>query len=199
MRGGGGTLGKHHRRDDCRAKYGFDGKGMWGVYGAWPAQQPMTGAVAQIRGGPLAPGVMGYVTFTDIPGGTWVGVNIMGLPPYQPAQDGQGQIGPFGFHIHENGNCQVGDSSNPFMATGGHWNPTAQPHGNHAGDFPVLFSNGGRAVMGFYTDKFRAADVLGRSIIIHESPDDYRTQPAGATGKKLACGVITSCYGRMFT
>lgn len=44
--------------------------------------------------------------------------------------------------------------------------------------------------MGFFTDKFKVADIVGRSVIIHENPDDYRTQPAGASGKKLACGVI---------
>ncbi|NLG83160.1 MAG: superoxide dismutase family protein, partial [Firmicutes bacterium] len=65
-----------------------------------------------------------------------------------------------------------------------------QPHGNHAGDFPVLFSNHGRARMGFFTDRFKVVDVVGRAAIIHENPDDYRTQPAGASGRRLACGVI---------
>lgn len=67
---------------------------------------------------------------------------------------------------------------------------TGQPHGNHAGDFPVLFSNNGSSRMSFFTSKFKVADIIGRSVIIHESPDDYRTQPAGNSGRKLACGVI---------
>lgn len=147
-------------------------------------------AGAIIRGGPLAPQITGVVHFIDVPGGAWVYVDVAGLPLYQPAQAGSPPIGPHGFHIHEFGTCEVGDPGDPFQAAGGHWNPYNQPHGNHAGDFPVLFSNGGRAVMNFFTNKFRSSQVIGRSIIIHQSPDDYRTQPAGASGKRLACGVI---------
>lgn len=147
-------------------------------------------ARAILRGGPLAPQISGVVCFYDVPGGTWVYVDVAGLPPYQPAQDGRPQIGPHGFHIHEFGNCTVGNPENPFQAAGEHWNPYNQPHGNHAGDFPVLFSNGGRAIMGFFTNKFHVAQVIGRAVIIHQGPDDYRTQPAGASGKRLACGVI---------
>lgn len=64
------------------------------------------------------------------------------------------------------------------------------PHGNHAGDFPVLFSNNGYARMSFFTDKFRVRDIIGRSVMIHENPDDYRSQPPGDSGKRIACGVI---------
>jgi Cu-Zn family superoxide dismutase len=64
------------------------------------------------------------------------------------------------------------------------------PHGNHAGDFPVLFSNDGYARMTFFTNKFTVAQVIGKAVIIHESPDDNKTQPAGAAGRRLACGVV---------
>jgi Cu-Zn family superoxide dismutase len=147
-------------------------------------------AVANIQGGPLAPDIKGTVTFRSVQGGTKVTVEVWGLPRYQPAVNGQQQVGPHGFHIHEVGICKVGDTSNPFMAAGGHWNPDNQPHGNHAGDLPVLFSNNGIAYMTFFTDKFTVAEVIGKSVIIHESPDDYRTQPAGNSGRRLACGVI---------
>ncbi|MHB1167600.1 MAG: superoxide dismutase family protein [Carboxydocellales bacterium] len=147
-------------------------------------------AVARICGGPLAPQLSGVVWFTDVPAGTEVFVEVKGLPPYQPATINNPPIGPHGFHIHEFGSCAPGDANNPFPATGEHWNPTNQPHGNHPGDFPVLFSNHGRAKMCFFTDKFKVAEILGRTVVIHQSPDDYRTQPAGASGKKLACGVI---------
>ncbi|KAB3530348.1 superoxide dismutase family protein [Alkaliphilus serpentinus] len=145
---------------------------------------------AIIKGGPLAPNINGVVYFVDIPEGTQVCANVNGLPPFKPATNSSDPIGPHGFHIHEFGNCEVGDPSNPFQLAGGHWNPDNQPHGNHAGDFPVLFSNNGAARTCFFTNRFKPWEVLGKSIIIHQSPDDYRSQPAGDAGKRLACGVI---------
>lgn len=70
------------------------------------------------------------------------------------------------------------------------YNEDAQPHGNHSGDFPVLFSNNGYARMSFFTNKFKPEDVIDKSVIIHLNPDDYRSQPAGNSGKRIACGVI---------
>ena len=147
-------------------------------------------AVAEIRGGPLAPQIQGSVIFQDVSGGVWVSVDVRGLPHYRPPEAGYPAVGPHGFHIHQFGDCMTGDPDNPFQGAGGHYNPDNQPHGNHAGDFPVLFSNRGLALMGFFTDRFKVADIVGRSVIIHENPDDYRTQPAGAAGRRLACGVI---------
>ncbi|KXG74827.1 superoxide dismutase family protein [Thermotalea metallivorans] len=147
-------------------------------------------AVACMRGGPLAPDLKGVVYFKDVPGGTEVYANISGLPPYLPGDKNKDPIGPHGFHIHEKGDCTVGNPEDPFRAAGEHWNPTNQPHGNHAGDFPVLFSNDGIARMTFFTNKFKVQDIIGKAVIIHQSPDDYRTQPAGDAGKRLACGII---------
>lgn len=147
-------------------------------------------AEAHIQGGPLRPQIRGIVRFVNVAGGTQVCVNISGLPPYQPAQGDTPPIGPFGFHIHEFGNCAIGDPTEPFRAAGEHWNPTNQPHGNHAGDFPVLFSNDGRAITCFFTNRFKVPDIIGKAVIIHQNPDDYRSQPAGNAGKRLACGVI---------
>ena len=146
--------------------------------------------IAVLQGGPLAPELEGTVTFHSVPGGTEVCVNVTGLPAYRPAKGNRPPIGPHGFHIHECGNCQVGNPEDPFTKAGSHWNPANQPHGNHAGDLPVLFSNHGRASMCFFTDKFKPKDVVGKAVIIHQGPDDYRTQPAGDAGKRLACGVI---------
>jgi Cu-Zn family superoxide dismutase len=146
-------------------------------------------AMATIRGGPLAPDIIGTVVFRDVSGGTEVSVEVNGLPSFRRIP-GKPPIGPHGFHIHEFGNCTVGDPKDPFQAAGGHWNPDNQPHGNHAGDFPVLFSNNGYAKMTFFTNRFRVAEIIDRSVLIHESPDDYRTQPAGNSGRRLACGVI---------
>lgn len=44
--------------------------------------------------------------------------------------------------------------------------------------------------MTFFTDKFKVADIIGKSVVIHENPDDYRTQPAGNAGKMIGCGGI---------
>lgn len=153
----------------------------------WGLQPRAAGFAAELRGGPLAPEIRGTVTIRPARGGSWVTVRVEGLPGYSP---GPPPTGPLGFHMHENGTCEVGDPNQPFLAAGGHFNPDGQPHGNHAGDFPVLFSNDGVAEEAFFTDRFRPREVVGRSVIIHQNPDDYRTQPAGDSGPRLACGVI---------
>jgi len=169
--------------------------GYYNGYSAQPIYSPnVQMAVARITGGPLAPEIRGYVWFRDVPGGTEVCVDVEGLPAYQPARRNRAPVGPFGFHIHEFGRCEVGNQQDPFQAAGGHWNPDDQPHGNHAGDFPVLFSNNGRARMCFFTNRFKVSDVIGKAVVIHENPDDYRSQPSGNSGKRLACGVIQRIY-----
>lgn len=147
-------------------------------------------AIARIMGGNLYPNVLGTVYFNDVPGGTNVISIIWGLPLYKPATDTSQSIGPHGFHIHENGICKITNSDNPFESAGGHYNPTNQPHGNHVGDFPVIFSNQGYSRMEFFTDKFKPYDVVGKSVIIHENPDDFSSQPSGNSGKRIACGII---------
>ena len=97
-------------------------------------QYPPVRAVARLRGGPLAPGIDGVVQFTAAPGGTWVCVNVRGLPPYQPAAEGRPPIGPHGFHIHEYGRCEVGNPAESFAGAGGHWNPTS----SRTGTTPVI-------------------------------------------------------------
>lgn len=151
----------------------------------YPVRQSVSRALAEIKGSEYAPNLNGYVVFTDVPNGTEVTVEVSGLPHYQPAQGDKAPIGPHGFHIHQHGDCEVGDKSNPFQGAGGHWNPTNQPHGNHAGDFPVLFSNNGYSRMSFFTNEFSAKDVVGKSVIIHLNPDDYRSQPSGNAGKRI--------------
>jgi len=56
--------------------------------------------------------------------------------------------------------------------------------------FSVLFSNGGRARMTFFENKFKIPQIIGKSVIIHQGPDDYKTQPSGNSGKMTTCGVI---------
>ncbi len=169
-------------------QYGYPG------YTYLPYRNVPAMAYARVEGGPLAPSLQGYVFFREVPNGIEVYAEVNGLPEYKPGKGDQKPIGPHGFHIHENGSCQVGDKNEPFKAAGGHWNPDNQPHGNHAGDFPVLFSNNGYSKLSFFTNRFKIEDVIGKAIIIHQSPDDFRSQPSGDAGKRLACGVIMS-YG----
>ncbi len=147
-------------------------------------------ACAIIKGSDKYPNINGVVYFADVPGGVEVHTEITGLPSYSPASGSNSPIGPHGFHIHEIGDCSPMDFKKAFTSTGGHYNPTSVPHGNHAGDFPVLFSNNGYAAMSFFTNKFKVVDIIGKAVIIHENPDDYRTEPAGNSGVRIACGVI---------
>ncbi|MEO6626123.1 MAG: superoxide dismutase family protein, partial [Burkholderiaceae bacterium] len=102
-----------------------------------------------------------------------------------------------GFHIHEKGDCSSGDG----MSTGGHFNPMGKPHGHHgsserhAGDLPALIADGaGKAVFRVEMDLITVSDgpasVVGRGMIVHVQPDDYKTQPTGNAGARSACAVI---------
>ena len=150
-------------------------------------------AKAEMMGGPLAPKINGTVSFYAAHSGTLVVAEIYNLPQIAPGTEKTPPIGPFGFHIHEGSTCDVGNSEDPFQSAMGHYNPTGQPHPLHAGDMPVLFSNSnGYAFLAFFTDRFTPRQVLNKTVIIHQSPDDFRTQPAGSAGKRLACGLIRS-------
>lgn len=156
-------------------------------------------AVAEIKGGPLKKDIRGYVSFQKVTGGVVVCAYVYGLPEYKPENNNKNPIGPFGFHIHEGETCAIGDKDNPFKAAKGHYNPRKVPHGNHPGDFPVLVASDGFAQMCFFTNKFNINEILGKSVIIHQNPDDYRSQPAGDSGKRLACGIIKSMYNRQMS
>ena len=102
-----------------------------------------------------------------------------------------------GFHVHEKGDCSSGDG----MSTGGHFNPDGKAHGehgagvHHAGDLPSLKADAsGTARLSFESGTIAvgsgANDVVGRGLIVHRDPDDYKTQPTGNSGPRLACAVI---------
>ncbi|MBM7552558.1 superoxide dismutase family protein [Thalassobacillus pellis] len=170
--------------------YAYPPNLCWSYPAQYRQQQHGKRAHAKITGGPLAERLSGDVYFYELPNGVEVFVQVQGLPEFKKGtKDGQ-QVGPHGFHIHEKGVCSVGDKKDPFQSAGEHWNPDQQPHGNHAGDFPVLFSNNGFSQMLFFTNRFKVKDIIGKAVIIHQGPDDYKSQPAGAAGKRLACGVI---------
>lgn len=105
--------------------------------------------------------------------------------------------GEHGFHIHEKGDCSSGDG----MSTGGHFNPLGKPHGHHggmerhAGDLPAVKADAeGNAKFSVMMDVITVApgptSVVGRGIIVHRDPDDYKTQPTGNAGPRIACAVI---------
>ena len=141
-----------------------------------PSANPQ--AIACVRGGMGAPKLKGTVRFYAIPGGTLVTAEVSGLP--------ENDTGFFAVHIHEGSGCGGTD----FSDTGGHYNPDAREHPRHAGDLPPLLSMAGRAFLVVETGRFTPCEVVGRTVVIHGSADDFHTQPAGNAGKKIACGVI---------
>jgi Cu-Zn family superoxide dismutase len=129
---------------------------------------------------------VGTVTFIERMGKVHVTAEVSGLAPNQE----------HGFHVHEKGDCSSGDG----MSTGGHFNPTGKPHGpqtgpHHAGDMPSLKADAnGVAKASFVLDDVTVvagpASVVGRGLIVHKDPDDYKTQPTGNAGARIACAVI---------
>ncbi len=128
----------------------------------------------------------GRVTFTPKGDKVVVVAKVTGLSP-----------GGHGFHIHEKGDCSSGDG----MSAGGHFNPLGKPHANpstpdrHAGDMPMLVADSAgnasyTAELDVITIGGGAADVLGKGLIVHKDPDDFKTQPTGNSGARVACGVI---------
>ncbi len=110
--------------------------------------------------------------------------------------------GSYGAHIHAVGRCDAAD----FASAGPHWNPTGQQHGKnnpqgmHKGDLPNLVVGADRR--GFFEVTVPGApisngstplmDADGAAIVIHERADDYRTDPSGNSGARIACGVFGS-------
>ena len=136
------------------------------------------GAAAHVTGGADPSGPVGWVIFQPQGRRVLVTAQIRGLP--------DNETGFFALHIHEGAAC----SGEGFPMTGSHYNPTNAPHPRHAGDLPPLLSCGGEAYLQVLTDRFTVADITGRTVVIHNGADDFRSQPAGNAGEKIACGVI---------
>lgn len=73
---------------------------------------------------------------------------------------------------------------------GNHYNPPNSSHPNHAGDLPPILSGNGYGWIAFYDKRFNLSEIIGKSIIIHDMSDDFKSQPAGNSGMKIGCGVI---------
>lgn len=143
-------------------------------------------AIAQMRGSDEYPDLRGSVTFTQMQAGVLVTAEIYGLP-----LGGKCERGIFGFHIHSGGSCGAG-GDNPFSEAGGHYDNEGCPHPYHAGDLPPLFGNRGYAYMSVFTDRFTVREIIGKTVIIHDKPDDFTSQPSGNSGNRIACGEIVS-------
>lgn len=101
-------------------------------------------------------------------------------------------------HLHEIGDCSAEDGT----SAGGHWNPTGHDHGKwgsdpyHLGDVGnIKIGEDGKGSLSLSTDRWKMGggsdnDVMGKAIIIHAGPDDFETQPTGAAGGRIGCGVI---------
>ncbi|MBR6510607.1 MAG: superoxide dismutase family protein [Clostridia bacterium] len=135
-------------------------------------------AIALIKGEKTAPTISGTIKFYQKSNRVLIVADIIGLP--------HTDTGFFGLHIHEGNDCGGIDFSN----SKGHFNPSNSPHPKHAGDLPPLMLCGNMAHLSVITDRFKVSDIIGRTVIIHNMPDDFTSQPSGNSGQKIACGII---------
>ena len=128
-------------------------------------------AKAYIKGGKKYPKINGIVTFKETKNGIILTAKINNLPQSKDKCGGRF----FGFHIHEGTSC-TGNSNDEFANAKTHLNPANCPHPFHIGDLPPLIENNGYAYMSVLINKFKIKDILGKVIIIHDSPDDFTTR-----------------------
>lgn len=133
--------------------------------------------------------VSGVVTFKETNGEVYMMAKLTGL-----------DAGEHAIHIHETADCSSADGK----STGGHWNPTAQPHGKwgaaegfHKGDignFTADADGNGEIMMNTKEWCIGCDDsnknILGKAIIVHQGTDDFTSQPSGAAGARISCGGI---------
>jgi Cu-Zn family superoxide dismutase len=131
----------------------------------------------------------GQVTLVERGDGMDLKLTVRGLP-----------AGQHGVHLHMVGSCNAPD----FVSAGGHLNPHAKmhgslnPQGSHLGDLPNLdVGSGGTGSLtarlaGTKAELWQALfDGDGTALVVHATADDYRTDPTGNSGGRIACGVIT--------
>ncbi len=129
---------------------------------------------------------VGTVTLTAVPAGVLLDADLTALP-----------TGDHAFHIHGTGKCEPPD----FKSAGGHFNPEEDKHGlmseagPHAGDMPnIHVPESGKLHIEVMNQMVSLQGLFagdGTAIVIHQGGDDYKTDPAGSAGPRIACGVIT--------
>ena len=156
-----------------------------------PVQTPEPVAVSNVAIAELKRGdgsSAGVATLSDRSDGLWLSVAATGVAP-----------GTYGIHLHSIGKCDAPD----FTSAGPHWNPAQTQHGfdnpmgTHAGDIRNLVVNDGGAgaievnlVGAVFDGPTGLFDPDGVALVIHEKPDDYKTDPSGNSGKRIICGVF---------
>lgn len=142
---------------------------------------------ANFNGGDGA--LLGTVTISEDPAGLVMNISAVGMP-----------AGVHGIHLHEKGLCE----GPKFESAGGHWNPAGKKHGRdnpagaHAGDLANLTvtANGTANVSVSVADAkmssgaMMLADTDGTALVIHAKADDYKTDPSGDSGDRIACAVV---------
>ncbi|MEZ4857965.1 MAG: superoxide dismutase family protein [Flavobacteriaceae bacterium] len=132
---------------------------------------------------------MGKVEITEKDGIVTLNARLLGLTP-----------GMHAIHIHEKADCSAADAT----SSGGHWNPTMQPHGKwgaetgyHKGDIGNFEADAnGEGTITLTTSEWcigcgdESKDILGKAIIVHQGVDDFTTQPTGNAGGRVSCGGI---------
>lgn len=144
-------------------------------------------AIAELRNG--GGDLVGVATFTEGHDGVRIAVNLFNMPP-----------GVHALHVHAAGSCENPD----FKSAQGHFNPYNRKHGlkssqgPHAGDlFNITVGADGTCAVAVTAPLVTLGDGEnslfregGTALMIHQGPDDYMSDPAGAAGPRIACGVI---------
>lgn len=136
--------------------------------------------------------VTGTVTFTTTDNGVRVVAHFENVSP-----------GKHGFHIHEKGDCSAPDGT----SAGGHFNPTDMPHAGrdaeqrHVGDLGNIMADDNGVAHADFVDSVISLEgpnsIVGKAVILHAGEDDLTTQPTGAAGARVACGVIEMVENEM--
>lgn len=152
-------------------------------------------AIATMKGSAAFPQIRGKVSFYALREGTMLIAQLSGLPTALPMTDESPNCPiPFlGMHVHEGAACTPTAATatvGSFADAGGHLNPQGCPHPAHLGDLPPLMVDRGNALSAIVTSRFTVGELIGYTVIVHRMPDDFRTQPSGDSGERIACGLI---------